>query len=160
MTEHSNIGVHPMDDYEAVRQVVSGYCHIVDRAMQAGQTPDVSGLFHRDAVFTNSFQDQEWVGRAAVVEWYHTYLGKRRGYFRYTRHKIYEPFIEIVDGVATSSCHFDADSVDFTGIVRTMSGRYDDVLTQQEGRWLFSKRHIDIHYIPQPMQAQPFRGWR
>ncbi|WP_020499184.1 nuclear transport factor 2 family protein [Sciscionella marina] len=149
-----------MDDYEQVRQIVSGYCHVVDQAMQAGKTPDVSHLFHPDAVFTNSFQRERWVGRQAIVDWYHKYLGKREGHFRYTRHKIYEPYIEIVDGVATSTCHFDADSLDFTGIVRTMAGRYDDTLEPYEGKWLLKSRHIDIHYIPAPVQAQPFRGWR
>jgi len=147
-------------DYEQVRQVVAGYCQFVDRAMQAGGTPDVSHLFHPDAVFTNSFQKEKFVGREAIVDWYHKYLGKRAGYFRYTRHKIYEPYIVIEDGVATSNCHFDADSLDFTGIIRTMSGHYEDTLTPYEGKWLLTSRHIDIHYIPEAVQAQPFRGWR
>lgn len=148
------------EDYEEVRQLVSAYCHIVDLTMQAGSTPDVSHLFHPDAVFTNSFQDREWVGRDAIVEWYHTYLGKREGFFRYTRHKIYSPYITITDGVATSTCHFDADSLDFGGVVRTMSGRYDDTLEPYEGRWLLKTRHIDIHYIPEAVTATPFKGWR
>lgn len=148
------------DDFEEIRQVVAGYCHIVDRAMQAGETPDVSMLFHPDAEFSNSFQSKVWKGRDAIVDWYHTYLGKRRGYFRYTRHKIYAIHTEFDGETAHTVCHFDADSLDFHGIVRRMSGRYEDVVKRYEGRWLILRRHINIQYIPGEFQAQPFKGWR
>ena len=147
-------------DYVSVLHVVSLYCHIVDRAMQAGDTPDVSDLFHPEAEFTTSFQSETFKGRDAVTQWYRTYLGKRKGYFRYTRHKIYTPCIEVNGDTAVSSCHFDADSLDFGGVVRRMSGRYDDVLQRHNGTWLIRKRHIDIHYIPNAEQAAPFHGWR
>lgn len=147
-------------DFEEIRQVVAGYCHIVDRAMQKGETPDVSSLFHPDAEFTNSFQTKVWVGRDAIVDWYHSYLGKRQGHFRYTRHKIYAIHLEFEGDHAHSVCHFDADSLDFNGIIRKMSGRYEDMLQKHDGRWLIRKRHINIQYIPGETQAEPFRGYR
>ena len=148
------------DDFEEVRQVVAGYCHIVDRAMRNGETPDVSMLFHPDAEFTNSFQSQVWVGRDAVVEWYHKYLGRRKGHFRFTRHKIYSTHLEFEGKTVKTISHFDADSLDFYGIIRRMSGQYEDVLEKYEGHWLILKRHINIPFIPAPIQANPFKGWR
>jgi hypothetical protein len=147
------------DDFEQIRQVVAGYCHIVDQAMQNGDTPDVSMLFHPDAEFTNSFQPQVWVGRDAIVDWYHTYLGKRKGYFRYTRHKIYAIHQELEGQTARTICHFDADSLDHSGIIRRMSGQYEDVLEKYGNRWLIRKRHINIQYIPGAIQAELFKGW-
>jgi ketosteroid isomerase-like protein len=155
----TNVGVDP-NDYVAVLHMVSLYCHLVDRAIPAGETPDVTCLFHPEAVFTNSFQDEEFVGRDAVVEWYHTFLGKRKGHFRFTRHKIYAPCIEFDGGVAFSSCHYDADSLDFHGVIQRMAGRYDHLLENHDGAWLIRRKHCDVHYIPQSMPATPFRGWR
>jgi hypothetical protein len=148
------------DDFEQIRQIVAGYCHIVDRAMQRGETPDVSMLFHPDALFTNSFQSQEWVGRDAIVEWYHKYLGRRKGHFRFTRHKIYASHQEFEGKTVKSICHFDADSLDFHGIIRRMCGQYEDVLEKYRDQWLILKRHINIPFIPGAIQADPFKGWR
>ena len=161
-SQPSSTQIPPFDvgDYLAVQHVVSLYCYLVDTAMQAGETPDVSPLFHPDSEFTNSFQMETVKGRDAVVQWYHNYLGKRKGYFRYTRHKIYTPCIQFNGELATSWCHFDADSLDFGGIVRRMSGRYEDTLKKHNGQWLIYRRHIDIHYIPEAEKAEPYRGWR
>lgn len=154
-------GKYPASDYEAIRSVVSAYCHIVDRAAAKGETPDLSALFHPDAVLSYSFENwKKHVGHKAVVEWYHQYLGKRAGFYRFTRHKIFEPYIVINGDTAEVSTHVDADSIDFAGVLKVMAGRYDDWLVKQNGKWLIKERRGYIHYVFTGPQTQPYKAWR
>jgi hypothetical protein len=148
------------NDYEAIRQVISGYCHIVDRAVAKGETPDTSQLYHPNAEYSNSFQEGEvCVGHEAVVAWYHKFLGQRSGYYKFMRHKIYEPFILIHENTAAVITHFDADSVDRHRQIRAISGRYNDSMIKHNGKWLISKRHVDVHYHFVRGEAQRYVGW-
>lgn len=147
-------------DYENIRLVESSYCHITDRALNAGKTPDLSSIFHPEAIYRNSFQPgKEFVGHDAVVNWYHEYLGQRLGYYRWTRHKIFEPLIVVDGDTASSSVHFDADSVDRRDRIRVMSGIYDDMLVKHDGRWLIKERFQTIHYHYTLAEAHEFSGW-
>jgi hypothetical protein len=148
------------EDYETIRTIESSYCHITDRALNSGQTPDLSSIFHPEAIYRNSFQPgMEFVGHDAVTKWYHEYLGRRLGYYRWTRHKIFEPLILIDGDIATASVHFDADSVDRHNRIRVMSGIYDDLLLKHEGRWLIKERFQTIHYHHTLSEAHEFSGW-
>ena len=150
-----------MSDYEAIRSVVSAYCHITDRAAENGETPDLTALFHPEAILSYSFEGWEkHVGRDAVVNWYHRYLGKRASFYRFTRHKIFEPYIVISGDAAEVSTHVDADSVDYSGVLKVMAGRYDDWLVKVDGKWLIKERQGHIHYIFNGASTQPFKGWR
>jgi SnoaL-like domain len=150
-----------LSDYEAIRSVVSAYCHIVDRAAAKGERPDLSGVFHPDAVLSCSFENwKKHVGHDAIVEWYHQYLGKRASFHRFTRHKIFEPYIIINGDAAEVATHVDADSVDFTGILKVIAGRYDDAFAKRDGRWLIKERRGHVHYVFDGAQTQPFKGWR
>jgi hypothetical protein len=147
-------------DYENVRQVCSSYCHIVDRALNSGVTPDLTSILHPDALYHNNFQPgRRFEGRDAVVNWYHEYLGRRLGYYRWVRHKIFEPLITIDGDTAMSSAHFDADSVDRYDKIRVMSGVYDDLLVKYDGRWLIKERFQTIHYHHSLGEAAEFKGW-
>jgi len=148
-------------DIEEIRGVVSAYCHVADRAAAKGETPDFSDLFHPEAVLSYSFENwKQHVGHAAVIEWYRKYLGKRASFYRFTRHKIYEPYIVITGpGTAEVATHYDADSIDFSGAIKAMAGRYDDWFVKHEGRWLIKERKGYVHYIYHGAQAQPFHGW-
>jgi SnoaL-like domain len=148
------------EDFEAIRQILAGYCHLVDQAVAKGETPDTSALYHPDAVYSNSFENGiQHVGHAAVVAWYHKFLGKRSGYYRYMRHKIFEPYIVINGDKAKSRTHFDADSVDREGMIRGISGRYEDDFVKSSGQWLIAKRHVEVHYHHTIGAAHPFKGW-
>lgn len=148
-------------DFEEIRQILASYCHIVDQAVAKGETPDTSRLYAEDAIYSNSFEyGQEHVGHEAVVAWYHKFLGKRSGYYRYMRHKIFEPFISIDGDKARSLTHFDADSVDRESQIRGISGRYEDDFVKREGRWLINRRHVEVHYHHTPGKAHEFKGWK
>lgn len=148
------------EDFEAIRQILAGYCHLVDDAVAKGETPDTSSLYHPDAEYSNSFEGgKKHVGHAAVVAWYHEFLGKRSGYYKYMRHKIFEPYIVVDGNTARSVTHFDADSVDKDSNLRAIAGRYVDEFVKENGRWLIKKRHVDVHYHYTPGIAHPFVGW-
>lgn len=148
-------------DYEAIRTIIAGYCHVTDRAMNQGSTPDLASYFADDATFQNSFQvGQRWVGQEAVVAWWREFLSRRAGYYRWIRHKIYEPLITIDADTALSAVHFDADSVGRDDRIRTMSGIYDDLLVKRGGRWVIKDRYITIHYVHESGEAKPFAGWK
>jgi hypothetical protein len=148
------------EDFEEIRQILAGYCHIVDQAVAKGETPDTSALYHPDAIYSNSFEGgKEHVGHSAVVDWYHKFLGKRSGYYQYMRHKLFEPHIVIDGDHARSVAHFDADSVDRKSQIRGISGRYEDDFVKNNGRWLIVKRHVEVHYHHDGGIAHPFKGW-
>ena len=146
-------------DFEDIRQVLSGYCYLVDQAINAGVTPDLFELYHPEVTFTNSFEaGLEHVGYEAVAAWYDSYLGSRAGYYRWVRHKISESFIALDGDTALTSAYFDADSVDRDGLVRAMAGRYDDKFVKVEGRWLIKDRHVSIYYSYTAGEAAEYKG--
>ena len=148
------------EDFEEIRQILAGYCHIVDQAVAKGQMPDTSALYHPDAVYSNSFESgKQYIGHSAVVAWYHKFLGNRSGYYKYMRHKIFEPYIVIQGDTARSITHFDADSVDRENLIRAISGRYEDDFVKSDGHWLISKRHVEVHYHHTMGAAHAFKGW-
>jgi hypothetical protein len=147
-------------DYEEIRQILVAYCHVVDRALAAGEIPDVSHLYHPDSSFSNSWeQGRVHVGRDAVIAWYEEFLGKRSGYYRWTRHKISEPLISIERSSAQAVTYFDADSVDRHDRLRVISGRYDDEFAKDDGKWLIKNRYVELHYHYTPGKASEFVGW-
>jgi hypothetical protein len=140
-----------MSDYEGARQVLSRYCHVLD----SGRLEDLGPLFHRDAVFSVSFENgQTHVGRDTIQAWYQRFFQQRPGEYRYMRHKIYEPFMTVNGNTATSSTYFDADSVDADGSLRVVAGRYGDVLVKEQGQWFFKERTITAFYRYSPGQCQ------
>lgn len=146
-------------DYEDIRQILSGYCYLVDQAINCGATPDLRDLYHPDVVFTNSFESGlEYRGYESVASWYDSYLGSRSGYYRWVRHKISESFIAIDGGRATTSAYFDADSVDRENLVRAMAGRYDDKFVKVGNKWMIESRHVSIYYSYTAGEAAEYKG--
>lgn len=146
-------------DYEDIRQLITGYCEVVDRAMNAGKAPDVGELFHEDSTFGTSFEEVTSVGGEAVVEWYRNYLGQRAGFYRWMRHKVFDSFIQVDGTSATATTYFDADSVNPKERIGLMSGRYEDEFRKDDGLWRFSRRFVVIDYVHHGGQAREFRGW-
>lgn len=132
-----------VNDHEGVRQVLSRYCHALDR----GNLDEVGSLFHRDAVFSVSFESgQQHIGREAIQGWYEQFFRARPGQFRHMRHKIFEPLMSVTGTTSKTSTYFDADSVTEDGNVRVISGRYDDTLVKERGQWFFKQRTITVFY--------------
>ena len=136
-----------LSDYEGARQLLSRYCALIDH----GKLVELSELFHRQALFSVSFDSAErHVGRDAILAWYSDFFQGRPGKFRHPRHKLFEPYLVANGNTATASTYFDSDFVEPSGDVRVLAGRYDDVLVKERGRWLFKERTITVcyHYSP------------
>jgi hypothetical protein len=160
VTPSSGQGATVGDDHEQIRQLLVGYCHAVDRALEKGEVADVSALYHDDATFAASWErGQRHVGLPAVLSWYEEFLGKRAGYYRFTRHKISQPEIRVDGDRACSRTYFDADSVDRNDLLRVVSGRYDDEFVKQDGKWLIKDRYATIHYHYTSGEIHEFSGW-
>lgn len=136
-----------MSDYEGARQLLSRYCFALDR----GRLDELAALFHRDASFSVSFDsEQKHLGRDTIQAWYGKFYQARPGQFRHPRHKIFEPFLTLNGNTATSCTYFDSDFIDPDGNIRSIAGRYDDVMIKEQGQWFFKDRTITVlyHYSP------------
>lgn len=134
-------------DFEGARQLLSRYCMLIDQ----GKLLELSELFHRDAIFSVSFDSvKQHTGRDAVLAWYTRFFRERPGKVGFPRHKLFEPSLSASGGLVTASSYFDSDFVEASGDVRILAGRYDDVLIKERGRWFFKQRSIVInhHYSP------------
>lgn len=139
------------EDYEGVRQVLSRYCFALDR----GRLEDLGPLFHRDAVFSVSFENgQKHTGRETIQSWYGRFFQQRPGQYHHLRHKIFEPLVLVHGNSATAATYFDADSVDKEGKVHVIAGRYDDSLVKEDGQWFFHERKITVFYHYSPGNGQ------
>jgi len=140
-----------VNDAEGARQLLSRYCHALDR----GRLEDLSVLFHRDAEFSVSFEGgQKHTGRETIQAWYDRFFQQRPGQYRHMRHKIFEPLLTVTGNTATAATYFDADSVEENGAVRIVAGRYDDHLVKEQGQWFFKERTITVFYRYSPGQCQ------
>jgi len=140
-----------VSDYEGARQLLSRYCHALDR----GGLKDLGSLFHRDAEFSVSFESgQKHAGRETIQAWYDRFFQQRPGQYRHMRHKIFEPLLTVNGNTATAVTYFDADSVGEGGSVHVVTGRYDDVLVKEQGQWFFKERTITVFYHYSPGQCQ------
>ena len=136
-----------LSDYEGARQLLSRYCFALD----SGRLDELGRLFHREAVFSVSFDGgRRHSGRDTIQTWYSQFYQARPGQFRHTRHKIYEPLLTRQGDTMTAATYFDSDSLGPDGNVRIISGRYDDIMVKEEGQWFFKDRTITVlyHYSP------------
>lgn len=134
-------------DYEGARQLLSRYCFALD----GGKLEELGPLFHREAVFSVSFENgQQHTGRETIQAWYERFFQQRPGQYRHMRHKIYEPLLTVNGNTATAAAYFDADSVEADGKVRVVTGRYDDTLVREQGQWFFKERTITVLYRYSP----------
>lgn len=139
-------------DFEAIRQLLSRYCMLIDQ----GDLVGLSELYHRNATFSVSFDSvKSHSGREAILNWYARFFRERPGKVGFPRHKLFEPCIIAERGTVTASSYFDSDFVEESGAVRILAGRYDDVLVKNRGRWFFKSRTIVIHHHYSPGKAHP-----
>lgn len=139
-------------DYEDARQLLSRYCMLIDQ----GKLVELSELFHRQALFSVSFDSvKSHTGRDAVLAWYTRFFRARPGKVGFPRHKLFEPCIVASGNTLVAASYFDSDFVEASGAVRILAGRYDDVLIKEGGRWFFKERTITIHHHYSPGKAEP-----
>ena len=140
-----------MNDAEGALQLLSRYCFALD----GGKLEELGSLFHRDAAFSVSFESgQKHTGRDTIQAWYNRFFEQRPGQYRHMRHKIFAPLLTVTGDTATASTYFDADSVEEDGNVRVVSGRYDDVLVKEQGKWFFKDRTITVFYRYSPGKCE------
>jgi hypothetical protein len=124
-----------IDDREAIRDVLSRYCHYVD----AGEGDKWAELFTEDGSFGREGGSFDigvgpFVGRAA--------LRKMASRFRADGlHFSANPVITVDGDDATVTSYVLVLQGREHPEVR-MSGRYEDRLRKVDGRWLFSSRHL------------------
>src|SRR5262245_49954825 len=139
------------NDYEGARQLLSRYCYALDRR----NLEELGALFHRDAMFSVSFEgEQKHTGRETIEAWYNHFFEQRPGHSRHMRHKIFEPLLSVTGNTATATTYFDADSVEEGGSVRVVAGSYDDVLVKEQDQWFFKERTITVFYRYSPGKCE------
>lgn len=129
-------------DIAEIQNLLNQYCHAVDR----GSVDDIMAVFHRDAILRPVYLgDDRHSGRDAIRAWYSDYDRKVRSTVNPMRHKITAPFIEVDGDRATAVCYLDADFVsNATGEMGVATGRYEDQLLRDEGRWWIHERVIIV----------------
>ncbi len=127
-------------DIAEIQNLLNQYCHAVDR----GSVDDIVAVFHRDAVLCPRYLgDDTHKGIDAIRAWYADYDRKVRSTVNPMRHKITAPYIQVDGDRATAVCYLDADFVtNANGDMGVATGRYEDKLVKDGGRWWISERAI------------------
>ena len=127
-----------MTDHEAIRDLISRYCHMADRAGAAA----LADLFCADGVLVF---DGRHEGRAAVEQAFANWIAVKRDPVAELRHLAYLPQIGIDGDEATAETYFDADGVSRRALhpIR-IRGIYRDRLRKERGVWRFAEHRIDL----------------
>jgi len=130
------------DDITEIQQLLYRYCHTLDRST----LDEVMDVFHTNAVLQPTYEgDKGYIGREAISGWYMNYEKTIKSAGRGLRHKITCPWIRVHGDEADSVSYLDADYVDSsTGAFILATGRYEDKLLKEEGRWWIKERVIII----------------
>ncbi len=131
-------------DLAEIQNLLNQYCHAVDR----GSIDDIAAVFHRDAVLRPRYLgDEAHEGIDAIRAWYTDYDRKVRSTVHPMRHKITAPYIEVDGERATAVCYLDADFVsNANGQMGVATGRYEDRLVKDAGRWWIRERVIIVDH--------------
>lgn len=134
----------PADDYVEIQTLLATYCFAADW----GDSDQMMSLFHPDIRLRPHFEgDEEYVGSAAVRQWFVGYFERIRSPRRFVRHKVFLPAIVMKNDQPHSSMYFDSESVrKDKAVVSTAIGRYDSCFSRHEGRWLISGHTIISYY--------------
>ena len=129
-------------DILLIQNLLNQYCHAVDR----GSVDDILEVFHPDGVLRPVYQgDAAHKGRDAIRAWYQKYDGSVRAGVEQMRHKISAPYIQVDGDRARSVCYLDADFIaKATGEMGVATGRYEDELVRDQGRWWIAERIIIV----------------
>ena len=131
-------------DIAEIQNLLNQYCHAVDR----GSVDDIVAVFHRDAVLAPRYLgDEVHKGSEAIRAWYSNYDRKVRATVHPMRDKITAPYIQVDGDHATAVCYLDADFVtNAGGDMGVATGRYEDKLVKDGGRWWIAERVIIVDH--------------
>ena len=131
-------------DLAEIQNLLNQYCHAVDR----GSVDDILAVFHRDAVLRPRYLGEDvHNGIDAIRAWYTDYDRKVRSTVNPMRHKITAPYVQVDGDRATSVSYLDADFVsNANGEMGVATGRYEDQLVKDQGRWWISERVILVDH--------------
>jgi uncharacterized protein (TIGR02246 family) len=133
-----------VSDIVEIEQLLYRYCFAVD----GGEAETVAGLFAEDAVLVPVYTGEAPVeGRAAILGWYQRYGQAVNARSNHLRHVVSTPVIDVDGDRASAQCYLTANSVSKTsGMASWTAGAYRDELVRRDGRWLFKRREIYVHY--------------
>ncbi len=128
----------------SIQQLLYRYGYTLDE----GSAQDVVKLFHENAIVIPAYESDEPIsGRSTIETWYANYLGSSRAGSTHSRHKIYNSLIEVSGEEAKAVSLLEAQGIPKTGdILWYYIGRYEDILTNQTGTWLFKQRKISLQF--------------
>jgi hypothetical protein len=139
------------DPITEINQLLAAYCHRVDR----GTPAEVAALFTAEAVLRPFYDGRYEVrGRQAIESWYAYYEAHFKSGVRHLKHMIMSPLIEVDGARANGVSYLLASAVGIAngeGFMAT--GTYHDEYIQQDGRWLFAVRQIEVEMMPTPTKA-------
>lgn len=138
-------------DLIAIQQLLSAYCHRVDR----GDAAEVAALFCPDGVLKPHYDGPyELVGREAVQSWYAFYHENFRAGVRHLKHMITSPLIEVDGDTGTGVAYLLATAVDRNnGQAFMVTGTYYDRYERNSGAWLFAERRIEVEAMTNAGEA-------
>lgn len=139
MAEDSTALVQELINREKIREVVHRYCWAVDR----GTLEEVMAFFHDDPCRLVLVPGKQYVGKAAVQQWYDVYMQNR---MEVLRHLIHNQTIAIDGDAAVSKSYFDAVG-DLKGESITVAGFYEDTLQRVRGKWKFTEKVIRLDFL-------------
>ncbi len=131
-------------DIVEIEQLLYRYCFAVD----GGEAEAVAALFAEDAVLVPVYTGEAPVeGRAAILGWYQRYGQAVNAGANHLRHVVSTPLIDVDGDRARAQCYLTANSISkASGQASWTAGAYHDELVRRDGRWLFKRREIHVHY--------------
>jgi uncharacterized protein (TIGR02246 family) len=131
-------------DIVEIEQLLYRYCFAVD----AGEAEKIANLFAEDATLAPLYTGEAPVeGRAAILGWYQRYGQSVNANAEHLRHVVSTPLIDVDGDRASARCYLTANSRSKkSGLASWTAGAYHDELVKRDGRWLFKRREIHVHY--------------
>lgn len=126
-----------MSDEEAIRDLMSQYCHLIDDE----RFEEFTELFTEDAVVTAKLAKKTYTGRQEIRGFLENQPPEKRGLHVTVNHRVH------VDGdTARAAADFFVIVTRPDGLHVMGMGRYDDRIVRQDGKWRFAERHVLTRY--------------
>ena len=131
--------VQQLEDREEIRELIAKYCHGVD-----GRDEDLfMSIWSEDAKYLIGAQFGDHIGIDAIREILHGLWGA----FTEMHHWATNVVIELDGDTAKARVNADVTGTDTKGRALMFAATYTDELRRIDGRWKFTVRDIDLHYM-------------
>ena len=129
--------VRRLEDIEAIRTLRNQY----HACINDGRYAEISALFTQDAVVELGYLAR-YEGLEAIDKGFRG-MGERERFF--IKQFIHSHLVELDGDRGTGKSYLEARYGRF-GVSYLVSGRYDDVYSRQDGRWLFHSMIAEFYY--------------